>query len=97
MLRLALLACSLMIASCGDEQSSDPRPAPCSDQWVQLVEQNLPTGDGQGHGPDPGSSEWRSVVEFKLGIRGDPDIPALDSNDWCTYIDQLMQNKSEAQ
>jgi len=63
---------------------------PCSTPWLQMVEQTLSTGDGQGHGPDLGSSEWRSVVEFKLGIRGNPDVPDRDSEAWCAYIDQAI-------
>ena len=50
----------------------------------------LVTGDGQGHGPDIGSDEWRSVVEFKLGIRDDPSTPTRDSEDWCAYIDERL-------
>lgn len=50
----------------------------------------MPTGDGQGHGPDLGSDEWKSVVEFKLGIRGDPQVPGRDSQAWCTYIDHVV-------
>ena len=63
---------------------------PCSTPWLQMVEKTLSTGDGQGHGPDLGSSEWRSVVEFKLGIRGNPDVPDRDSEAWCAYIDQAI-------
>ena len=63
---------------------------PCSKPWLQMVEQKLSTGDGQGHGPDLGSSEWRSVVEFKLGIRGNSGVPDRDSEEWCTYIDQAI-------
>lgn len=58
----------------------------CSDNWYSLVEQYIPTGDGQGHGPDRGSLEWRSVVEFKLGIRGNIDLPPRESEQWCDYI-----------
>ena len=46
-----------------------------------------------GHGPDIGSGEWKSVVEFKLGIRGNPDVPDRDSQEWCSYIDALIQQK----
>ena len=60
---------------------------PCSEPWLQMVEQTLSTGDGRGHGPDLGSSEWRSVVEFKLGIRGNPGVPDRATEEWCTYID----------
>jgi uncharacterized protein (TIGR02246 family) len=68
---------------------------PCSTPWLQRVEQTLSTGDGQGHGPDLGSSEWRSVVEFKLGIRGNPDVPDRDSEAWCAYIDQAISGLEE--
>lgn len=68
---------------------------PCSAPWLQMVEQTLSTGDGQGHGPDLGSSEWRSVVEFKLGIRGNPDVPDRATEEWCAYIDQAMSGSVE--
>ena len=41
----------------------------CTAAWYQSIEEKVPTGDGRGHGPDVGSDEWKSVVEFKLGIR----------------------------
>jgi hypothetical protein len=47
----------------------------------------LTTDDGMGHGPDIGSDEWKSVVEFRLGVRGIPGTPDRSSEDWCTYID----------
>ncbi|GIU13337.1 MULTISPECIES: hypothetical protein [unclassified Shewanella] len=59
----------------------------CEPAWFEKVAQQIITGDGQGHGPDLGSLEWRSVVEFRLGIRGDNDLPELDSDLWCDYID----------
>lgn len=58
----------------------------CSSKWYALVEKQVLTGDGHGHGPDIGSKEWRSVVEFKLGIRGDKNTPPLESIQWCEYI-----------
>jgi len=63
----------------------------CSDTWYRSVERKLTTGDGRGHGPDVGSDEWKSVVEFKLGIRGKQDIPRRDSEAWCHYIDQVIE------
>ena len=68
---------------------------PCSTPWLQMVEKTLSTGDGQGHGPDLGSSEWRSVVEFKLGIRGNPDVPDRATEAWCAYIDQAISGLEE--
>ena len=50
----------------------------------------MPTGDGRGHGPDLGSEEWQSVVEYKLGIRGKTETPERNTAMWCRYIDELM-------
>ena len=60
----------------------------CSSDGYQQVENQANTADGEGHGPDLGSDEWRSVVEFKLGIRGDEALRALSREDWCRYIDE---------
>ena len=68
-------------------------PEPCSDAWNRYVEKELVSGDGQGHGPDLGSDEWKGVIEFKLGVRGQADVPARDSADWCEYIDRLMRER----
>jgi len=66
-------------------------PKPCSGEWYRFVEQQVISADGQGHGPDIGSDEWKGVVEFRLGIRGQPGIPARDSDEWCRYIDPLVR------
>ncbi len=63
----------------------------CSDQWYRFIEQQVPTGDNQGHGPDIESDEWMSVVEFKLGIRDKSDLPDRGSEVWCRYIDQIVR------
>jgi steroid delta-isomerase-like uncharacterized protein len=70
-------------------------PKPCSEPWLEIVEQKLSTGDGQGHGPDLGSSEWRSVVEFKLGIRGNPEVPDRTTDEWCAYIDDKISQTTQ--
>ncbi|WMC11684.1 MliC family protein [Oceanimonas pelagia] len=51
----------------------------------------MPTGDGLGHGPDAGSGEWKSVVEFRLGIRGATGVPERETQAWCEYIDGLVK------
>ncbi len=66
---------------------------PCSDEWNRFVDQKIISGDGQGHGPDLGSDEWKGVVEFKLGIRGQAGLPARDSDDWCQLIDRLVREQ----
>jgi hypothetical protein len=93
-IRLIALMGILVISSCSPELSTSRGPTPCSEEWFQFVEGRLSTGDSQGHGPDLGSSEWRSVVEFKLGIRGKPTIPNRSTMQWCTYIDEKL-TKSE--
>ena len=68
-------------------------PIPCTAEWYQFVEHQLVSGDGQGHGPDIGSDEWKSVIEFKLGIRGQSGLPARDSEDWCQLIDAMVHDQ----
>ena len=62
----------------------------CSKAWFEAVEARVPTGDGRGHGPDIGSDEWKSVVEFRLGIRDTPGVPDRSTEDWCRHIDRLV-------
>jgi hypothetical protein len=64
----------------------------CTDAWYRYMEDKVPTGDGQGHGPDIGSDEWRSVIEFRLGIRGKADLPARDSEALCGAIDEIVRS-----
>jgi uncharacterized protein len=68
----------------------------CSDSWYRFLDDMVATGDNQGHGPDIGSDEWKSVIEFKLGIRDDPYIPDRDNEAWCHHIDQLILEKEPA-
>jgi hypothetical protein len=74
---LALVACTDFIDHNNEIQS-------CSSDWYSQLENKISTGDG--HGPDLGSLEWRSVIEFKLGIRNDSTVPTLESEQWCDYI-----------
>jgi len=67
----------------------DVKPQACTDDWYAKIDSQLISGDGQGHGPDLGSQEWRSVIEFKLGIRGDANVPARNSALWCDYVNKL--------
>ena len=85
----------LLLTACAERGSQSEAPAPCSEPWYQAVEQNVTSGDGMGHGPDIGSEEWKSVIEFKLGVRGKPDVPDRDSSAWCLFIDNLLFVKAE--
>jgi uncharacterized protein len=90
------VAVFLIAATTYAEAANAGNPTPetgilCSDAWYRSIEEKVPTGDGQGHGPDVGSDEWKSVVEFKLGIRGKSDVPSRDSEAWCRYINQIVR------
>ncbi len=88
---IAILAVCMALSS-GARAGSEPM-ATCTMQWYQFVEQQLVSGDGQGHGPDLGSHEWKSVVEFRLEIRGQADLPDRNSDEWCQLIDQLVRQR----
>jgi hypothetical protein len=88
----SLILSSLILCACQPHAKQPQTPALCSDAWAKYVESKIPTGDGMGHGPDIGSDEWRSVVEFKLGIRGNPQVPDRNSQKWCQYIDELLHD-----
>ena len=66
-------------------------PAPCSRQLFERIDARVQSGDGMGHGPDIGSEEWKSVIEFKLGIRDRPDVPEADSTAWCSFIHKKIE------
>ena len=95
MLRPAVLVSLLIVSACDSEDDIARTLVPCSEQWNHYVEARLYTGDSEGHGPDIGSSEWRSVVEFKLGVRGNAEVPARELDAWCTYIDAKISDVIE--
>jgi uncharacterized protein len=89
-----LAICLSSVAAYAQEHDA-PSPGPeagtlCSDSWYRLIEEKVPTSDRQQHGPDVGSDEWKSVIEFKLGIRDQPNLPSRDSEAWCRRIDQIV-------
>ena len=68
-------------------------PELCTAQQFEQLNKLVMTDDGQGHGPDVGSDEWQSVVEFKLGLRGVKDLPARSSALWCA---KMLEKSAEA-
>jgi hypothetical protein len=65
----------------------------CGESWYRRVESLVGTGDQHGHGPDLGSGEWKSTVEFRLNVRGLPEVPAADSAAWCRYINDRLSGE----
>jgi len=93
MLQWLVLPLSVFAASAqaGEPPKTGPQSeTPCSGSWYRSIEEKVTTGDGQGHGPDIGSGEWKSVVEFNLGIRGATGLPKRDTEAWCAYIDRIV-------
>ena len=95
--KLYLLIVTVFIFGCAPAIEHNEGPRPCSNEWLYFVEGQLKTSDSQGHGPDLGSIEWRSVIEFKLGIRGDPRVPGRESEQWCSFIDVYIKNQKAIQ
>jgi hypothetical protein len=91
-LAICLGVAAFEFTACNRDESRSETRAVCSESWYRTIDEKVPTGDGQGHGPDVGSDEWKSVVEFKLGIRGDPDVPNRGSEAWCRHIDQIVRS-----
>ncbi|WP_432470374.1 hypothetical protein [Amphritea sp. HPY] len=89
-LPLILLLLAVAIGFIGKTYRVTTAIEPCSAEWFTSVEDRLGTGDSEGHGPDIGSLEWKSVVEFKLGIRNKPNTPDPASRRWCSYIDAII-------
>ncbi|WP_027966307.1 MliC family protein [Halomonas halocynthiae] len=97
--RLSLLVILAAGAGCaslngGSSESELRESGLCSEAGYEAIENQVPTGDGQGHGPDIGSDEWKSVVEFRLGIRGQDGVPARDTDAWCRHIESLAQESA---
>lgn len=80
-----VLAAFIVRANAGAEPG-----VPCTEEWNRFVDKKLVSGDGQGHGPDLASDEWKGVIEFKLGIRGQADLPDRNSDAWCQLVDELV-------
>ncbi|MFV1871955.1 MAG: hypothetical protein ACMZ64_01340 [Oleiphilus sp.] len=84
-------------AGVSDTTEQIPAAPACSPKWYRYVESQLSTQDNQGHGPDIGSQEWQSVVEFKLAIdrtkRASGVIPTKTSPQWCQFIQQRLDRQ----
>ena len=99
-INMKILFSTIMIflsAGCAGVGENSSENGPCSSGWYSQVEERVPTGDSQGHGPDLGSLEWRSVIEFKLGIRDSAEVPSLETEQWCRYIHELFIKPYESQ
>lgn len=67
----------------------------CDKESYEIIERRLRTSDTYGHGPDIGSDEWKSVVEFKLGVRNEPFVPPKHTDAWCQFIQSVFINQPD--
>lgn len=88
---LITLGTSALLAACNSTPDASVSNL-CSSDWYHQIEKKLQSADGQGHGPDIGSDEWKSVIEFKLGLRGSANVPAKNSAQWCDFINNQINN-----
>ncbi len=95
-LTILLAAVPVSVAAGAAEHTTLGTETPCTDAWYRVIEKKVPTADDQGHGPDIGSDEWKSVIEFKMGIRGKPDTPGRNNEAWCHHIHQIVRNHRNA-
>lgn len=91
----AAVGCVVLIGlmACDDPRTRNEKLQPriCTQDWFRYVERELRTSDAHGHGPDVGSLEWKSVVEFKLGIRGEAQVPSPETRDWCEFVKSELE------
>jgi hypothetical protein len=46
-----------------------PLVEPCTPEWFSYLSSHyFDISDGEGHGPDPGSSEWLGSIERQIGL-----------------------------
>lgn len=79
---------------CASGAAAAASPPPCSDAWYRSIDAKVRSADGQGHGPDVGSDEWKSTIEFRLGVRGKPGVPKRDTGAWCSFIEQRVDARA---
>jgi hypothetical protein len=103
------VAAVLLLAACSSPYAPQDQPAPSapkptvaapanptlgSPAWYAWVNRSLHIGDGQGHGPDPGSPEWNRAVQRKLGQEAPQSEPG--SPQWQQSVDALLRTRLPA-
>ena len=100
MRRLAVsLPLALLLAACSPtpappspvaDQSAPANAALGSATWYAWVNGELDISDN-GHGPDPGSTEWDQAVQHKLGQEAPRSKPG--SPEWQQSVDALLRTR----
>ena len=86
----------LLLTACSAVSHNETRaPIPCAEEALLSIERQVTSSDSQGDGPDIGSQEWHSVVEFHLGVRGDKSVPARGTRLWCDFIEAKIKTSGK--
>lgn len=96
-LLVALLLTFVIACSSNKENNLANTTPSCSPQIYQLISDQVQTDDALGHGPDIATDEWKSTIEFTLGLRGESSTPSHTSDQWCGYILNIIETKSAEQ
>lgn len=80
------IAAALMLYGCST--TSSPNSYLGTSEWQTWVEEQVHTGDDQGHGPNVGSPEWCDVVEAKLFPQGSHLKPCTP--EWNRHVQQNL-------
>jgi hypothetical protein len=99
---LISLPLAALLAACSPTAPSSPQEpkaansAPTnaalgSTQWYAWVDRVLHISD-DGHGPDPGSTEWNNAVQEQLGQEA-PQAP-IGSPQWQQAVDALLRTRT---
>ena len=89
-----LIFLSLLWGCVTQEPEDQNSVVTCSQTWYDEIEEIISIGDGQGHGPDLGSQEWRHAVEYRLGIAENKQKPPVTSEKWCGYVQSQIQSRT---
>ena len=102
-MRFFILVFALVISACSSLQISTSKNSTeplkqadqevgqsCSPEWFRYVNSQVPSSDSMGHGPDIASQEWKSVIEFKLGIQSHASLPPKNTPQWCKFIQSQL-------
>ncbi|WP_414443475.1 hypothetical protein [Burkholderia sp. 22PA0106] len=69
-----------------------PEAAPCSPEWFGYLDNRyFEISDGEGHGPDIGSSEWLNAFEARARL---PATSALPKPQRCQIIQARIAHRT---
>jgi hypothetical protein len=72
--------------------SRAPIVQPCTQEWFSYLDNHyFDISDGEGHGPDTGSSEWFNAFEAKAKL---PVTSQLPEQQRCRLIQEQLEHRT---